>query len=484
MAPGTRRLTGDVDAIIEKAISTTYKTRERPRLNALHRHIRHDCLAAGLKPPSMKALRARVTARRLKEVVRAREGRDTARNRFTPAIGGLQTSAPLDLVQVDHTLVDVHLVDEILRQPLGRPWLTLVLDVHTRCVLGMLLTLDPPSATSVALALSHAVLPKSAWLAELGVDLPWPMLGLPKTFHSDNAKEFHSKALIRGCAQHGIQIDYRARGSPHHGGHIERLMGTLMRRLHALPGTAFSSIAERGNYPSEERASLTLRELERFLALEVVGLYHNEVHNGLGLSPTAAWADGIACGWQPREPVDPKRFALDFLPFAERAVGREGLRLFNIHYFDGALTALIGTRTQLRIRYDPRDLTAVFAEMPDGTYLRVPYADLGRPPISLWEHRAAVRRLRAEGRKSVDEPAIFAAIDAQRRTVSEAYVKAKAARRAVARVVEAQRVPITREAIRKAVPADIPEPPIVGEEGRSRVPEPTEEDIVASEFWS
>ncbi|MBL6079202.1 hypothetical protein JMJ56_14380 [Belnapia sp. T18] len=44
---------------------------------------------------------------------------------------------------------------------------------------------------------------------------------------------------------------------------------------------------------------------------------------------------------------------------------------------------LIGTRPRLRVRYDPRDLSAIFAEMPQGGPLRVPYADLVQLPNSL-----------------------------------------------------------------------------------------------------
>ena len=80
-------------------------------------------------------------------------------------------------------------------------------------------------------------------------------------------------------------IDYRPPATPRFGGHIERLMGTLMRRVHALPGTTFSGIAARGDYASEARAVLTFREFERMLALEVLGPYHNEVHAALGRRP-------------------------------------------------------------------------------------------------------------------------------------------------------------------------------------------------------
>ena len=37
-------------------------------------------------------------------------------------------------------------VDDRDRQPIGRPYLTLAIDVFTRCVLGMVVTLEAPSA--------------------------------------------------------------------------------------------------------------------------------------------------------------------------------------------------------------------------------------------------------------------------------------------------------------------------------------------------
>lgn len=117
-------------------------------------------------------------------------------------------------------------MDDVARRPIGRPWLTLVLDVHTRTVAGFLISLDPPSATSVALALAHAVLPKEDWLAARDIVLPWPIAGLPRCAHVDNAREFRSHAFERGCRQHGIHIEHRPPATPRYGGHIERLMGT------------------------------------------------------------------------------------------------------------------------------------------------------------------------------------------------------------------------------------------------------------------
>ena len=136
-------------------------------------------MTAGLVVPSRKAISARLQMRPLREVVAKREGRKAARDRYLPTIGSLEAHWPLSLIQIDHTLVDVIVVDSVTRTPIQRPWLTLAIDVCTRCVVGFHLSLEPPSATSVALCLSHAALAKESWLAERGIDALWPARGIP-----------------------------------------------------------------------------------------------------------------------------------------------------------------------------------------------------------------------------------------------------------------------------------------------------------------
>jgi putative transposase len=279
---GDRRLDAKIDAQIEAAINEIYLKREQPTFQIVFREVARNCRTAGLEPPSMKALRARVSARSLRERMTAREGAKTAGDSFRLVNVGLRTERPLQVVQIDHTKVDIMLVDDITRACIGRPWLTLVLDVHTRVVLGLYLSLEAPSATSAALAVAHAVLPKTEWLADRSIGLAWSAQGLPEIIHVDNGREFHSRAFERGCQQHGIRIQYRPPATPRFGGHIERLMGTLMGRVHALPGSTSSNVVARGTYDAEARAVLTFREFEHILALEVLGPYHNEIHSALG----------------------------------------------------------------------------------------------------------------------------------------------------------------------------------------------------------
>jgi putative transposase len=471
---GTRLLRVEVDRKIEDAIESVFKARERPTMARLRRDVRADCRAAGLKPPSRKAIQARVSARSPKDLVKARDGAGAARQRFTPVQLGLRPRCPLAIVQIDHTKVDIQLVDDGTRAVLGRPWLTLLLDVYSRSVLGFHLSLDAPSAGGVALAIAQGVLAKADWLDERALDLAWPMCGVPASIHLDNGAEFHARGLKRGCQQHGVRIDYRPPATPRFGGHIERLMGTLMKRVHALPGSTSSNVQARGAYPSERKAVLTLSEFERILALEVLGPYHNEVHSALGTSPAAAWQEGLAAAGNVRQVADPAAFVLDFLPFEERVARREGIRLFNVTYFDGGLAPLLERADRrCRVKYDPRNMDAVFVELPEGGHLRVPCADLGRPPISLWEQRAATRLLREEGRRGVDETAILEAVAEQRRVLAAARISSKAARRAAARLPGDQSLGVTPPRV---------EPPEPEDERTARVPPVAPDDVWKTEF--
>ena len=480
---GGNRLTPDIEALIARCIDALYLSEQKLTVAALFEAVEHECRKAGLKPPSLKAVRRRVQARPAREVVAAREGHAAAEQRFRPVPGHLLTAWPLDVLQIDHTPVDLNIVDDVARKPIGRPWLTLALDVHSRTVAGFLVSLDPPSVTSVALALAHAVLPKEGWLAARGITLPWPVAGLPRCVHVDNGREFHAQAFEQGCRQHGIHLEYRPVRMPRYGGHIERLMGTLMGRIHALPGTTFSNIRARGAVDPEAAAVLTLGEFEAVFALEVLGPYHLEVHSALGIPPLAAWTERLpARPLPPVQPPDAMAFFRDFLPFKDVVVRREGIRLHSIFYYDDVLTTWLGNRERMRVKYDPRDLSHVFLKDAEGRYWPVRYRDLARPPITLWEQKAAVRMVRERGRRLVDEARIFEAIEARRALVEDAAARTKAARRAMQRTAHLR----TGQVIESpAQTSAVPSPATNEEESdQARVPMPTEADQGSVEEWT
>lgn len=396
---GSRRLSEAIEAVIAEAIEDFYKSRQKPSINALHKEVRRRCGQRGLRTPCWTSVRDRVAAIDPAELVAAREGAKAARSRYHPVPGAYQIERAFEVVQIDHTLVDVIVVDRAHRQPLQRPWVTLAIDVASRMVAGFYLTLEPPSALSVSLVIQHLVQRKLDWLDGLGIDADWPTSGLPETIHVDNAKEFRSKAMRRGAEEHGISLQYRPIGAPHYGGHIERLIGTMMGAAHLLPGSTFSNIKDRGDYDSVVNSAMTLDELEQWFALEITR-YHAERHRSLGIPPIAAWQEAVQMRDTPlRHPYDLEGFRIDFLPAVERMVRRDGIHLFGLRYWDDVLSIWAGRQgRQLRVSYDPRDLSMVFVRGPDGQRYPVRFADLRHPPITLAEHRRAQALLRERGR--------------------------------------------------------------------------------------
>lgn len=426
---GLLRLDQLREALMAEVIETYHATCQKPRKTGSYRELCHRCQQRGLRPPHYETFLSRLQAYDPVRLLKAREGAQCAHDRWGPVREHFEVHRPLELVQIDHARVDLIAVDRLRREPLGRPWLTLALDVCSRVVLGFYVAFEAPSATSVALCLAHACLDKSAWLSERNLAITWPGAGLPDALHLDNAREFRSHALVRGCEEQGILINYRPVATPHYGGHIERLIGTVMGAVHLLPGTTFANVEAKGDYDSAQQATFTLPEFERWLALEIAR-YHDTLHRGLGTTPKAAWRTGLAQHGEPRVVVDPARFVLDFLPFAHRRLRRDGVHLHGLRYWSDTLGLWLGRLTApCPVCFDPRDLATVWVRLPDGSAVAARYADLRWPRITLWELRAAQRTLRAEGLAAADPDAVFRVVESQRALTDEARTATRKARR-------------------------------------------------------
>lgn len=435
---GRLRLAPELDQLIANQIEQFYLTRPKPNVAQLVRNIRHACHEQSLPVPARNTIKARIAAIERNRLVKARDGLKAAADRYRPVVQSYTADFPLQVVQMDHTPADVIIVDEHFRKPLCRPMLTLQVDVATRTIPGFYISLEHPSATSVGMAIRHAVLSKTSWLQEREVTIDYPVCGIPDVLHLDNAREFHSRALERGCQQHGIELKYRPKRTPHYGGHIERLIGTTIGEVHLLPGTTFSNIQDKGDYDAEGQACMTLRDFERWFAIQV-GVYHGTIHRELGVPPLTAWTDALGSRPLPlRLPADTEAFLLDFLPFEMRMVRREGIELFHAFYWHGALANLAANHDRkLAIKYNPLNLSAVYLELPDGDHLAVPLRDRRRPSITKFEHDLALKALRERGRQAVDEQSLFDMVNQQRRIVLEAVEKTKTARKSAQRIAYA-----------------------------------------------
>jgi len=424
-----RRLGPEIERIIDTAIQTHYLVRPRKPMEEVYREVRRRCHAEKRVTPARGSVIKRIRALDARLVARKRLGAKSAESIALSTPGMLEAAEALELIQIDHTLADVMIVDSVHRHSIGRPWLSLAVDVATRSVLGFHLGLEAPSALAVALCIEHAVLPKIPSAEAPATNTSWDMFGMPKTILVDNGSEFHGEALTRGCAEYGIALTYRPVARPRFGAHIERLIGTMMGRIHLLPGSTDASPTARGSYQSENEAKLTLAELNEWLYLEIAGQYHHDIHRMIGTTPAAAWVKSLARGTVPVLPADPARFVIGFLPIVHRKLQRNGLFFERIRYWADVLPAIAQPSESLLTRYDPRDLSRLYVLTPNKSYQAVPYADVRRPPITLAELRFAHAELLREAKGSINEARLFAMHERQNAIVTNATKATKAARR-------------------------------------------------------
>jgi putative transposase len=416
------------EKVVAEAIETRYLVRPRTPMEEVYRMVVQQCQEASVPVPARGSVITRIRALDERHVARRRLGSKAAQAVARSTPGELEAADALELIQMDHTLADVIIVDSLHRRPIGRPWLSLAIDVATRSVLGGHVALEAPSSLSVALCLEHACLPKDRQ-GLMNSDVPWPMFGLPKRILVDNGPEFHGQALVRGCSEYGITLSHRPVRQPHFGGHIERLIGTMMGRVHLLPGTTDASPEARGGYDSERTAVMTLSEFAHWVCLEIAGRYHQEEHRRLGTSPAAAWAVSMANGVIPIVPADPERFLISFLPVVHRRLQRNGLYFERIRYWSDVLPTIAQPREKLLVRHDPRDLSHLYVMGKDKRYHTVPYANITHPAISLAELRFVYGLLRSQSRKHIDEAMLFTTYEQQRQIVVGAAATTKATRR-------------------------------------------------------
>lgn len=465
---GKTRLKPEVEQLLGEIINSYYLSRQKVSLSELCLEVDRRFREVGLDAPHPNTIRARVALIPDATLMAKRVSHKAARERFAPIKGSFPNAdTPLAVVQIDHTPVDLMLVDDVHRLPIGRPFLTLAIDVFSRMVAGFYIGLEAPGAMSVGLCIADAVLEKDTKLASLGIAASWPMWGKMAKIHVDNAREFRGTMLERACAEHGIVLEHRPKGQPNFGGHIERAFRTFMQKAHTVPGTTFSNTRDKGEYNSDARASMTLSEFEKWFTTFIVKVYHHTPHKGLGgRVPIKLYEEAImgtndmpGIG-MPLRISDEYKFRLDFTPFVERTIQEYGVLIDGIHYYSDILRPYIHARdsnnSKLKRKFlfarDPRNISTIYFLDPDTrAYVPVGYRDTRHPAISIWELNAALKRLAGADVSQPNEEMIFEGVRKMRELEAEAAGKTKSARQ------ERRKAQKRRTTL---APASMPQPPL------------------------
>jgi putative transposase len=293
--------------------------------------------------------------------------------------------------QCDHTPADILVLDRE-GEILGRPCLTTVIDTYSRCIVGIHLGMEAPSAAVTCLALRHAIAPKQY---SSGYELSnlWGTYGIPQYLYTDGGPDFTSQHIDQVAASLGITLCLRRR--PSDGGIVERPFGTLNREFFStLPG--YTTCQLKGHRTKvEAEACVRLEDLERLLVRYIVDRYNQLPDPRIGKeSRIGRWEAGRIV--QP--PLLSERELDILLMRQDRRVVYQGgyIRFSNLVYRGEYLAGYAGQSVVLR--YDPRDISSLFVyrqERSKDVFLTRAHAQhLDTERLPLAEAKAINRRLR------------------------------------------------------------------------------------------
>lgn len=414
----------------------------------LQREIKAKCTRLGLKPPVWRTVDDRLDSFIREKKLDARRKKKGGRSRTMAGGSFPDANWPLDVVQIDHTPLDIIIVDNEMREPIGKAFLSIAICVFSRMVVGFCLSLDSPSIYSVGRLIADCILPKTEFLKQVGVDAEWDVYGMMGTIALDNASEFRAESFVPFQEEYLVDFRWRPVATPEYGGHIERLAKTLNDMIHQEPGSTMGNIAKREGYDSEGHACYTIDEIEKWLTVLITKVYHVGEHSGLlthdgaKMSPQEKYRIGILGDDKtpgigvPDIVEDPERLRLFLLPSEYRTVQRKGIELNNIHYYHDMLRNLYGHKGEdgkakkYLVKFDHRRISPIYIFDPGKKeYFAIPYRDLTRPPISHWELQASKKRCKEKGIDEPKEHQIFAAYSELREIREESVAKTKMARR-------------------------------------------------------
>lgn len=442
---GKSRLNESVDAVIDSVLEELYLNKQKYAFLTVYRKIEQLCKNLELEVPNKNTVRSRIKALDPKLITKYRHGEKIRDTRGTPGKFP-EVKMPLDIIQIDHTKVDVTLVDEDTREEIGRPFITVAIDVFSRMIYGFYISYEAPSYFSIGQCLLHAILPKDDLLKKYNVTGEWATYGLPQALHMDNGKDFKSINLQRFCQEYRISDIYRPVARPEFGGHVERVIKTAMKKVHELPGSTYSNIHDKGTYDSQKMATMTINELEQWYTDFVVNIYHKTIHSSLGMTPEEKFYEGMygvsgdSIPFLPQVPADTIKLKMSFLPAFERTVQKNGITIDYITYFSETLRKWIvpaaykklnKTSPTVTCRRDPRDISKLYVYDPDiNDYIIVPYADIKKPTMNLTELRRAISEAKkAVTGRELESYDIYEAYDRLHQYVENSKREKKSARR-------------------------------------------------------
>lgn len=405
------RLSAEVEQKMDDIIESFYEKREKITAKQVYARLENSIANTNkfrteetkLVMPSYNTVLRRIQARDPLKMMEKREGKKYAFDKLSSVTTRTKPTQPLEVVEMDHTKLDLFVVDDESRIPIGRPWITIALDKATGNIVGMYVAFHPPSYLSVMKTLRHMMTSKY-YVREAFPDIKneWLAYGVPKLIVVDNGKDFRSRSLTDACKQLGIDIYYCPPKKPWFKGQVERTFRTINQKLiHQIPGTTFSNVVDKKDYDPKKHAIVGYRTFIYILHRWIIDEYSQEFNKGVKGVPAKLWVEGVEKWGQPAFLDDSGKWDIILGKLKTGStIQRTGIQYQYLFYNSEELQALKLKLLQKRIgnvdfKYDPSDLSKIFVYNElDKSYVTVPCTDQGYTQgLPEFTHKVLIRMI-------------------------------------------------------------------------------------------
>jgi|GEM_PF-4340695 Integrase core domain. len=335
-----------------------------------------------LRVPDIKTIR--VARAKLDPFQReiGRRGVDVAVQLHPAVRGKPDTLGPLDRVEYDESIVDaitlltesgawVFLTDDEkklvkrVRMVIG-----VAICVATRCIVGMRIYRVGNGDETVA-TFRMIGEDKTHYLPpQLRDKLSWHQYGGIGAVVVDQGSSNISDEARTVLANLGVPIVIAEAGRPSHRGVGERIFRTFGSYIYSfIDARTGSNVVDRRRYRPEGRASLTIDELWKMLAIGVVGVYQQTPHQELdGRTPADEW-ERLIDDYGVNALPDPNRKRVSYGRHSTRPVTRYGVPFAGLSYTNPLIDYhYLHGHGPLEIAGDTEDLGAISVRIGDTWY--------------------------------------------------------------------------------------------------------------------
>lgn len=267
---------------------------------------------------------------------------------------------PMEICHIDHTELDVELVDSRTGENLGRPWVTFMVCAFSRRVVAVHVTYDPPSIKSDMMIIRECVRRTGR---------------LPQIVVVDGGSDFKSVYFETLMAAFSITVKRRPGAEPRFGSPIERLFYTtkdqfVRTKLGNTQITRNVRQITKTNNP-KKLAVWDIGTLYEALCEWAYECYDTERHSTLKQSPRDAYFSALRLTGERRHRwiAYDDEFKILTLPPTKKGTAinqvGEGVKIFGRYYWCDELGLEEFEGKRLEGRYDPFDISIAYVYLKD-----------------------------------------------------------------------------------------------------------------------